>query len=83
MNYNYILGIFSLFIYLLLNWLKFEIKKKRLKKSYFFFNIMLIFIGGRDIEIKWSKRVILKVDIRCRKEVYWEVVIDRGVIGLI
>lgn len=44
---------------------------------------MLIFIGGRDIEIKWSKRVILKVDIRCRKEVYWEFVIDRGVIGLI
>lgn len=30
---------------------------------------MLIFIGGRDIEIKWIKRVILKVDIRCRKEV--------------
>lgn len=36
MNYNYILGIFSLFIYLLLNWLKFEIKKKIEEELFFF-----------------------------------------------
>lgn len=37
MNYNDILGIFSLFIYLLLNWLKFEIKKKKIEEELFFF----------------------------------------------
>lgn len=44
---------------------------------------MPTFTGGRDTEIKWSKRAIPKADTRCRKEVHWEVVTDRGAIGLI
>lgn len=44
---------------------------------------MPTFTGGRDPEIKWSKRAIPKADTRCRKEVHWEVVTDRGAIGLI
>lgn len=83
MNYKYILGIFSLFIHSLSNWSKLEIKNKRLKKSYSPFNTMPTFTGGRDTEIKWSKRAIPKADTRCRKEVHWEVVTDRGAIGLI
>lgn len=44
---------------------------------------MPTFTGGRDTEIKWSKRAIPKADTRYRKEVHWEVVTDRGAIGLI
>lgn len=82
MNYNYILGILSLFIHSLSNWSKFEIEKKKMK-SYSPFNTMPTFTGGRDTEIKWIKRAIPKADARCRKEVQGEVVTDRGAIGLI
>lgn len=83
MNYNYILGILSLFIHSLSNWSKLEIEKKKIKKSYSPFNTMPTFTGGRDTEIKWIKRAIPKADTRCRKEVQGEVVTDRGAIGLI
>lgn len=85
MNYNYILGIFSLFTVFIHYQIdqNLKLKKKRLKKSYSPFNTMPTFTGGRDTEIKWSKRAIQKADTRCRKEVHWEVVTDRGAIGLI
>lgn len=58
-------------------------KLNKIKKSYSPFNTLPTFSGGRDTEVKWSKRAISKADTRCRKEVQWKVVTDRGTIGLI